>query len=127
VFNSDGDSIVSRSTRSLGNAVKDACEAISKDWPSRPSRVSTSAQSAQPSADRVVENASLNKISVSSTPANADIEIDGSFVGNTPSMIEVVPGEDAVVVRKTGYKSWERKMKVTGGSVNLSAELEKLQ
>jgi hypothetical protein len=127
VFNSDGDSIVSRSTRSLGNAVKDACEAISKDWPSRASRVSMSARSAQPSADRVVENASLNKISVSSTPANADIEIDGSFVGNTPSMIEVVPGEHSVVVRKTGYKSWERKMKVTGGSVNLSAELEKLQ
>ena len=127
VFNSDGDSIVSRSTRSLGNAVKDACEAISKDWPSRASRVSMSARSAQPSADRVVENASLNKISVSSTPANADIEIDGSFVGNTPSMIEVVPGEHSVVVRKTGYKSWERKMRVTGGSVNLSAELEKLQ
>src|SRR5882672_1951637 len=33
VFNSDGDSILSRSTRSLGNAVKDACEAITEDWP----------------------------------------------------------------------------------------------
>ena len=31
VFNSDGDSIVSHSTRSLGNAVKDACEAIAKE------------------------------------------------------------------------------------------------
>src|SRR5205809_3178915 len=33
VFNGDGDSIVSHSTRSLGNAVKDACESINKDWP----------------------------------------------------------------------------------------------
>jgi len=33
VFNRDGDAIVSRSTRSLGNAVKDACVAISSDWP----------------------------------------------------------------------------------------------
>jgi hypothetical protein len=31
VFRSDGDSVFSHSTRSLGNAVKDACEAILKD------------------------------------------------------------------------------------------------
>jgi hypothetical protein len=30
------------------------------------------------------------------------------------------------VVKKTGYKNWERKLKVTGGAVNVSAELEKL-
>ena len=33
VFNKDGDSIMSRSTRLLGNAVKDACTAIAEDWP----------------------------------------------------------------------------------------------
>lgn len=33
VFNKDGDAIVSRSTRMLGNAVKDACTTISSDWP----------------------------------------------------------------------------------------------
>jgi hypothetical protein len=33
VFNKDGDAIVSRSTRLLGNAVKDACTVISGDWP----------------------------------------------------------------------------------------------
>jgi len=32
VFNKDGDSIMSRSTRILGNAVKDACAAIAEDW-----------------------------------------------------------------------------------------------
>jgi len=31
VFNKDGDSIVSHSTRSLGNSVKDACDAIMAD------------------------------------------------------------------------------------------------
>ena len=35
VFNKDGDSILSHSTRTLGNAVKDACDAIQKDWPAR--------------------------------------------------------------------------------------------
>jgi hypothetical protein len=127
VFNSDGDSIVSHSTRSLGNAVKDACEAIAKDWPSKANRAvapATTAQTVAPS-DRATETPSVNRISVSSTPANADIEMDGNFVGNTPSMIETTPGEHSVVLKKTGYKNWERKLKVTGGSINLSAELEK--
>ncbi len=35
VFNRDGDAIRSGSTRSLGNAVKDACDALTKDWGSR--------------------------------------------------------------------------------------------
>lgn len=33
VFNKDGDALVSGSTRSLGNAVKNACQAILKDLP----------------------------------------------------------------------------------------------
>jgi hypothetical protein len=32
VFKSDGDAIKSGSTRALGNAVKDACTALVKDW-----------------------------------------------------------------------------------------------
>ena len=33
IFNKDGDSIMSRSTRTLGNAVKDVSGAIAEDWP----------------------------------------------------------------------------------------------
>jgi hypothetical protein len=33
VFNKEGDAIMSGSTRSLGNAVKDACTTIAQDWP----------------------------------------------------------------------------------------------
>jgi hypothetical protein len=131
VFNSDGDSIVSHSTRSLGNAVKDACEAIAGDWPSRSSKVA-SAPSPTPQAAQLTnvsakssESAVASQIAVSSTPALADIELDGSFVGNTPSTIEVTPGEHFVVVKKSGYKDWQRKMKVTGGSINIAAQLEK--
>jgi hypothetical protein len=127
VFNKDGDSIVSHSTRSLGNAVKDACDAITTDWPARAEKNAASSPAAQPAAvvSKSTETSSASRISVSSIPANADIEVDGSFVGNTPSSIEVTPGEHSVVVKKTGYKNWERKLKVTGGSVNVSAELEK--
>jgi ABC-type uncharacterized transport system substrate-binding protein len=32
LFNKDGDSVASGSTRALGNAVKDACKALVQDW-----------------------------------------------------------------------------------------------
>jgi hypothetical protein len=35
LYNKDGDSIKSGSTRSLGSSVKEACEALSKDWQDR--------------------------------------------------------------------------------------------
>lgn len=66
------------------------------------------------------------KLQVDSNPSGADIEIDGNFVGNTPSEVQVPDGDHSVTVKKSGFKNWERKLKVTGGSsVHVSAELEK--
>ncbi len=68
------------------------------------------------------------KLHFESTPPSADIEIDGNFVGSTPSDVETAEGDHTIVVRKTGFKDWERKVKVSSGSsVNLTAELEKVQ
>jgi hypothetical protein len=125
VFNSDGDAIVSHSTRSLGTSVKDACEAITKDWPSRAGKVA--AEKPAPAQLVTVSQTSASadiKIAVSSTPANADISVDGSFIGNTPSEIDVTPGDHTLTISKSGFKTWERKFKATGGSVNINAELE---
>jgi len=65
------------------------------------------------------------KASITSIPDGADIEIDGSFVGNTPSTAELTLGEHTISVKKSGYKAWERKMKAGGGDVKINAELEK--
>lgn len=66
------------------------------------------------------------KIQLESDPAGADIELDGSFVGNTPSDVQVPEGDHTITVKKTGFKDWERKMKVSAGSsVRLNAALEK--
>ena len=65
-----------------------------------------------------------SKITVSSMPAGADIAVDGNFVGNTPSEIDVTPGDHTLTVSKSGFKPWERKFRATGGSVNIDAELE---
>lgn len=70
--------------------------------------------------------ATYGKLSVSSTPGGADIEIDGSFVGNTPSEISVAEGNHAIVIKKAGFVPWERKLKITAGSaVHIDAELAK--
>jgi PEGA domain-containing protein len=67
------------------------------------------------------------KLQLGSDPSGADIEVDGSFVGNTPSDVQVAEGEHTVSVKKTGFKDWQRTLKVTGGSsVHLNAELEKV-
>jgi hypothetical protein len=63
-------------------------------------------------------------IEITSVPAGADVELDGNFIGNTPSSIGVSPGDHTISVKKKGYKTWERKIKVSSGKVNVFAELE---
>jgi PEGA domain len=63
-------------------------------------------------------------IEITSVPAGADVELDGSFIGNTPSTIGVSPGDHTIIVKKKGYKIWERKIKVSSGKVNVFAELD---
>jgi PEGA domain len=130
----NGDSIVSKSTLSLGGSVQTACEAIDKDWAAHGSDIRAAALAAQnksvttqaPAAMTSAQVATSAKISVVSIPDGADIEVDGSFVGNTPSDIDVTAGEHTISVQKTGSKSWQRKLKVSNGSsIHLKAELEK--
>lgn len=132
-----GDSIVSKSTVSLGSSVQDACGAILADWashgaairaasapapiqPAMPTTVTTEATPTSATAPQ------MGKLTISSTPDGADIEIDGSFVGNTPSDMQVAEGEYSVSVKKSGFAAWDRKLKINAGSnVHLNAELQK--
>ncbi len=76
-------------------------------------------------SDQNVSSASA-KVQIESTPPGADIEVDGSYAGSTPSDVQVSEGDHTVVVKKSGFKNWERKLKASAGSsVRLSAELEK--
>jgi hypothetical protein len=67
--------------------------------------------------------AAMASLVVDATVPGADIEIDGSFVGNTPSTLSVTPGQHTITVRKKGYADWSRSMNVSGNSVHLSADL----
>ena len=132
VFNKDGDSIVSKSTRTLGNSVQDACNAIAADWSKRGPVVNAAEkQPAEPTpqsaatAPASVPVPNALKVTVAPDVSGADIEVDGAFVGTTPSTIELTPGEHDVKISKSGYKSWQRKIKIMGGNINLSPQLEK--
>jgi hypothetical protein len=124
-----GDSIFSKSTLSVGGSVQDACEAITGHWAAHASELKADvsvvpAALASPATVIPVAASNSASLTVSSNPSGADIEIDGGFVGSTPSSLTVTAGSHEVVVKKKGFADWTRKLNVTGGTVNLAAELE---
>ena len=64
------------------------------------------------------------RIEIASSPFGTDIELDGKFIGSTPSSVKVSPGEHTVKLTKIGYSTWERKIMTHPGSVRISPELE---
>ncbi len=66
-------------------------------------------------------------LTVESSVTGADIEVDGAFVGSTPSTVSVTPGQHTITVKKKGYTDWSRTMNVSGSAVRLSAELVAVQ
>jgi hypothetical protein len=94
--------------------------ASSNPAPPQPAAASASAPAPTPGTNA--------KLHFDSNPPGAEIEIDGNFVGSTPSELEAAEGDHTITVKKAGYKNWERKMKISSGtSVNLNAELEKAE
>lgn len=128
-----GDAVVSKSTLSLGGSVQEACEAIQQHWTANGTAMRAAAATEATAQVKPtfllqqpdVAKTSSPKLSLASTPDGADIEIDGSFMGNTPSSIELASGEHVISIKKSGYKTWERKLKLTGGEIKVNAELEK--
>jgi hypothetical protein len=67
--------------------------------------------------------AAASGLTIDASVANCDIEVDGSFVGNTPSTLNLTPGKHDIVVKKAGYQDWTRSMTVAGGTIRLSADM----
>lgn len=123
-----GDAVMSHSTLSLGGSVEDACTGITEHWAAH-SKEMLAAKDKPPSVEAFaapipVPAAAQASVSINSTPAGADIEIDGAFVGNTPSTVTIVPGSHQITVKKKGYTDWTKTLNVTGGSIHLDADLE---
>ena len=65
-------------------------------------------------------------VQLSSDPPGAEITIDGSYVGNTPSLIKLGPGTHSIRMTMPGYAPWVRSIETAAGeSRNFAATLEK--
>jgi len=67
--------------------------------------------------------ATASGLTIDASVPNCDIEVDGSFVGSTPSTLNLPPGKHEIVVKKAGYRDWTRTMTVGSGSVRVNAEM----
>jgi len=66
----------------------------------------------------------LTTLTIASMPSGADIEVDGGFVGSTPSTVNLAIGSHQIIVKKKGFAEWTKTLNLTGGNINLNAELE---
>jgi serine protease Do len=65
------------------------------------------------------------KITITSAPPGADIEVDGVFLGNTPSDVSLSEGLRVVRVTKKGFKPYERTIQVQpSGTQRITVELD---
>jgi hypothetical protein len=63
-------------------------------------------------------------VTITSAVSGADIEVDGTFVGNTPTTLQVPAGSHEVTVKAAGA-TWQRTVQVNAGSViSLNADLK---
>jgi len=65
------------------------------------------------------------EIDLSSSPSNANVYVDSSYVGITPyAMTDVAVGSHVVKITKDGYSDWSKIVKVTDGdTTSVDAEL----
>jgi hypothetical protein len=68
----------------------------------------------------------LASVIVKSVPPGCDINVDGKYMGSTPSTIQLAPGEHEISIEKEALRPWQRTMTVTaGGGSTIDATLEK--
>jgi len=62
-------------------------------------------------------------LQISSTPAGAQVQVDGADVGSTPLNVTVASGKHEISVKKTGYSDWATNIGASGGTVQVNAVL----
>jgi diacylglycerol kinase family enzyme len=73
-----------------------------------------------------LESAAKPQLTITSEPTGAEIEIDGEFIGNTPTTVTAKQGKVVVKVKKAGFQPWERTLTLNPGDRRtLNAEIVK--
>ena len=66
------------------------------------------------------------EIEIASVPSGSDIELDGKFIGSTPSSVKLALGEHTIKLSRNGYATWERKITTISGNIRISPDLQPL-
>jgi hypothetical protein len=93
-------------------------------WLTYPGITVTLQQGKLTSVDRNAQT--LVPVKISSEPPGAEVLVDGSFVSSTPALLRLQGGTYKVVVKMSGYREWEREVKILpGAEIRLDARLSK--
>lgn len=66
-------------------------------------------------AEPIDPSAESAQLTITSDPSGAEIEIDGEFIGNTPSTVSTRAGATTIRITKNGYQVWERTLTLSPG------------
>lgn len=78
----------------------------------------------QAGTEAVAAAPAQSQILVSANVPDCNIEVDGAFMGDTPSQLTLASGKHVISVSKTGYATWTRTLMVSGTSVHVDADME---
>jgi PEGA domain len=104
----------------LGQAATQAVASVSMPDPPHTAKLTSVAVA---SAAPVQEGKTILQLTSEPDPG-ADIEVDGNFVGQTPSRLELANGDHTLRLTMKGFAPWERKLHAGGGSVTIDAKLK---
>jgi hypothetical protein len=65
-----------------------------------------------------------SELQIWSSPAGADVFLDGAYVGQTPYSQEVSPGQHTIDLRKKNFAIWQRKIQAQAGTRRIGGNLE---
>ena len=79
----------------------------------------------QPLLSAQSQSSDIATVALTSTTAGADIEVDGAFVGNTPTTLTLAAGQHRVIIR-AGSQNWDKTVQIRpGSSITLSASFNR--
>ena len=65
-----------------------------------------------------------SELQIWSSPAGADVLLDGAYVGKTPYTQTVSPGEHTIALHKKNFAIWQRKLQVGPGTRRIGGNLD---
>jgi hypothetical protein len=87
--------------------------------------VAQSAAAVSPAVANAPSVAEVSSVTITSDIPDAEVEVDGGFIGSTPSTAKLSPGTHKITV-KSGPHVWSRDLNVQpGATVNVKATLKK--